>query len=280
LKSVACFRLGTFALVLALNAEADAALVAMLLDVKGEAIVTYAGRTSPAQIATSLQEDSRIDLAAGAQITLVHYARREQIGITGPATAIVTSVSVQTASGTAVRARKLGDEQERITTKYRGRVVPGAISLRGVRPPIELAYPRDGETLIDETRAFAWGPDDPKGTFTVRLFADDKLVNQTTVTGSRIAPGALAALAPGIVYRLQVAAGDDRPTEVAFTLATATQREGLKSLMPSDLTSIDTWVLYAMALEVEGAQSAAREAWAIVSAARPDAAEMVRRIAR
>lgn len=280
MNSFASRWLALMALALLCAANAGAAPVAMLLDVKGSAQVTHAGRSAPAQIATSLQEDSRLDLAAGAQVTLVHYARKEQIAIAGPAAVLVTAAGLQSTAAGALQTRRLADDHERVTTKYRGRIVPGAITLRGVRPPTQLAYPRDGETLIDDKRAFAWEPDDPRATYTARLFADDKLVRQVTVTGARIEPGALGTLEPGVVYRLQVAAGDERPAEAAFNLATAAQRDSLKSLQPADPAQVDMWVMYAMALDVEGASTPAREAWAQVAKARPEAAEAVRRMTR
>ena len=257
-----------------------AAIVAMVLDVKGQASITYAGRTSAAQIATSVQEDTKVEIGSGGQVSLVHYATREQLTVAGPAVVMITATAVKSVEGAQVQSRKLADDQAKITTNYRGRVVPGALAMRGMRPPVEITYPREGETILGVERAFAWEADDPQGKFQVRLFAGEKQLAEQTVTGASLAPAKLAVLAPGITYRIRVVVGDEKPAEVKFTIATPERREALQSLKPKDRSSVEPWVLYAMALEVDGVVSDAKEAWSVVAKIRPEAAGVARRLAR
>ena len=258
----------------------QAAMVAMVLDVKGQASITYAGRTGAAQIATSIQEDTKVDVGSGSQVSLVHYATREQLTVIGPAVVMVTPTGIKSVEGAQAQSRKLGDDQAKIATNYRGRVVPGALAMRGMRPPVEITYPHDGETVLDVERAFAWEADDPHGKFQVRLFAGEKQVAEQTITGANLAPAKLATFAPGITYRIRVAVGDEKPAEVKFTIARPDQRQTLQALKPKDRSSVEPWVLYAMALEVDGIVSEAKEAWSVVAQIRPDAAGVARRLAR
>ena len=258
----------------------QAAVVVMVLDVKGQASITYAGRTSAAQIATSLQEDTRVDVGAGGQVSLVHYVTREQLTVSGPAVVMVTARSIDPVSGAQGQSRKLADGEARVATNYRGRVAPGALTMRGLKPAIELLYPNDGETLLDPARAITWEALDPKAKVQVKLFADDKQVAEQTVTGTSVAAARLGALSPGIAYRVLLSAGDDKPVEAKFTVARAEQRDALAALKPKDRTSVEAWVLYAMALEADAVVSEAKEAWRVVAQLRPEAAGLVRRMAR
>ena len=258
----------------------QAAVVAMVLDVKGEASITYSGRTSAAQIATSLQEDTKVEVGVGGQVALVHYATREQLTLAGPAVVMVTSKGIDPVSGALGQSRKLADGEARVATNYRGRVAPGALTMRGLKPALELRYPSDGETLLDPARAITWEAADPKAKVQVKLFAGDKQVAEQTVTGSSLAPARLAALTPGAAYRVTLSAGEDKPVEAKFTLARAEQRDALAALKPKDRSSVEAWVLYAMALEADAVVSEAKEAWRVVAQLRPEAAGLVRRMAR
>ena len=258
----------------------QAAVVVMVLDVKGQASITYAGRTSAAQIATSLQEDTRVDVGAGGQVSLVHYVTREQLTVSGPAVVMVTARSIDPVSGAQGQSRKLADGEARVATNYRGRVAPGALTMRGLKPAIELLYPNDGETLLDPARAITWEALDPKAKVQVKLFAGDQQVAEQTVTGTSVAPARLGALTPGNAYRVVLSAGDDKPVEAKFTVARAEQRDALAALQPKDRTSVEAWVLYAMALEADAVVSEAKEAWRVVAQLRPEAAGLVRRMAR
>lgn len=267
-------------LLMAGSGLAQAAVVAMVLDVKGQANLTHGGRTSVAQIATSIQEDTKVEVGAGGQVSLVHYATREQLTVTGPAVVMVNPRSVESVSGARAQGRKLADDQAKIAADYRGRVAPGALSMRGIRPPVEITYPQNGETVLDAGRDIAWEADDPKGKFLVRLFAGDRQVVEQTVAGASVAPARLAGLVPGIAYRVTVAIGDEKPAEVKFTVAKPEQRATLVALKPKDQSSVEAWVLYAMALEADAVVSEAKEAWRVVAQLRPEAAGLVRRMAR
>ena len=257
-----------------------AAVVAMVLDVKGQASVTVAGRTSAAQIATSLQEDTKVEVAAGGLVSLVHYATREQLTVTGPAVVLVTPKGVEPVSGAPGQSRKLAESEAKVAANYRGRVVPGALTMRGLKPTIELVYPNNGETVLDPARAITWEADDPKVKVLVKLFAGDKQVGEQSVNGTSLAPAGLATLAPGTGYRVTISAADEKPVEARFTVARAEQRDALAALRPKDRTNVEAWVLYAMALEAESAVSEAKSAWSVVAQMRPDAAGLVRRMAR
>ena len=238
----------------------QAAVVVMVLDVKGQASITYSGRTSAAQIATSLQEDTKVEVGAGGQVSLVHYVTREQLTVSGPAVVMVTARSIDPVSGAQGQSRKLADGEARVATNYRGRVAPGALTMRGLKPAIELHYPNDGETLLDPARAITWEALDPKAKVQVKLFAGDKQVAEQTITGTSVAPARLGPLSPGNAYRVVLSAGDDKPVEAKFTVARPEQRDALAALKPKDRTSVEAWVLYAMALEAEAAVSEAKEA--------------------
>ena len=258
----------------------QAEVTAMLLDVKGEAGVTYSGRTSSAQIATSLQEGTKVEVAAGSQISLVHYATREQLTVTGPATVMVTLKGIEPVSGKPGQSRKLADSEAAVATTYRGRVAPGALTMRSLKPAADLVYPSDGETVLDPERPFTWDLGDPKTKVQVKLFSGNTQVGEQTVTGASIAPARLAKLAPGAVYRLVLTAGDEKPVGAEFTLARTEQRDALVAMKPKDQTSVEAWVLYAMALETDGVVSEAKRAWGVVAKLRPEAAGLVRRMAR
>lgn len=258
----------------------QAAVVAMVLDVKGQASVTYSGRTSAAQIATSIQDDTKIEVAAGGQMSLVHYATREQTTLTGPAVVMVTPKGLEPVSGAQAQSRKLGDDQAKVAANYRGRVVPGALTMRGLKPAVELVYPADGETILDPARPFTWEADDPKAAVQVKLLAGDKQIGEQSVTGNSLVPAKLGAISPGTAYRLVLSAGSDKPVEAKFSVARAELKDSLAAMKPKNNEDVEAWVLYAMALEAESVVSEAKQAWGVVAQQRPAAAGLVRRMAR
>ena len=263
------------------NASAHAAVVAMLLDVRGTASVTASGRTSAAQVATSLQEDTTVEVAAGGQVVLVHYATREQTTLAGPATVNVTPKGVEPVSGTQGQSRKLGDGEAKVATNYRGRIVAGALTMRGAGAAVAILYPADGETLLDPTRPFRWESEDAKAQVQVKLFEGDKLLVERQIAGDTIAVSQLASqFARGVAYRLVVAVGSEKPADSTFKLALEEQIDFVKGLKPEDKTSVPAWVIYAMALEANGFVADAKEAWRVVADLRPSAATIARRMLR
>lgn len=259
------------------GSSAWAATVAMVLDVQGNVVATAAGAPVALGIAKSLPADTRINLPAGAKLSLTLYATQEHVTLAGPAQALLTDKGLQMIDGAVSQTRKLAGDSSRMVQEFQGRVVPAAMLMRSVGSKPVLDAPRNGELLLDDTLEIVLSLPDGSAEAKVELFDGERLLGSRNVAGSavRVRDIAGAALTAGGSYRLVVGNISAR-----FTIADEATRQRLAGLRPSDDTAIDQWVLYAMALEQQRAVSAARKVWQRVASERPELAESLNRLAK
>lgn len=264
---------------ISISADVHAAGVAMVMDVVGVVRIQYKGRSTPAQIATTLEENAKVEVAPGGQVSLVHYKTRERLVLVGPAETLIAGDGFSRGGVGAAQATKLEENQARISTDYIGKVVAGAVRMRGIGSALEIKYPRKSESVLDLQRLFVIDANNAQGKFRVQLTPDGGNMLEQVVDGPLFPIGSFGNAKPGARHHMLVI--DDlssKKAEVQFTIMDPMRRASLLSLKPRNERDAEPWVFYAMALESESAITEANEAWSIVQKLRPDAAEAVKRL--
>jgi hypothetical protein len=244
--------------------------VGMVLDVRGAATAEKDGKTARLEITDPLLPGMKVSVAAGNEIALVFYPKREMYLLTGPATVMVEDTAVKPAKGNRPKAKPLPEEKTQVARGYQGNVIPAALVMKRVPTgefPPQLAFPADGETVLTDRVTFAWEAAAP---LKFRLFDGSTLLHEQMVEGKELELPTTMSLQEGRSYRWELAEdGSTRAAAAKFSLAPRAVRKQLATLRPADSATVADWTLYALGLQQAGAISEARAVWRRVAKERP-----------
>lgn len=264
-------RLVAAAALIAIGTVAQAAAVAFVTDVKGEA------RSGNRRIVflAELEVDQRIVLEKGARLTILYTQSGAEFTASGPAEFAVGAGELQTLSGAPASRRAIAAAPAARIIAQVAQSSTASVRMRSVPPPTPpvppgLDYPREGRIATLRPTLRWSGAPGPKGFAIVVNGAD----GAPAWSGhAKASPYRLPVkLAPGARYTWNVAGA--RPLgEAAFeTLEADASVQVEKSLAAAK--GFPDKVMHAMRLQELGATADAREAWVALARERPDLSEL------
>jgi hypothetical protein len=259
-----------------LSAAAQNGTAGMVLDLQGPPVqVTQGGGTGKLQLLANLTPPARIEVPAGARVSLTVYATRSVYRLSGPSVADISKDGISVVRGQPPEVKPLGEKM--IAASQTDALVAGAYRMRGtvVKPAVVLTSPQPGTVLLDTRPRFSWQAAE-RATYALTLQADTGGFSyQTTVSDSGWALPAGIHLEHGKSYTWKITyispgAGQTQGASGGFSIASKAESEQLNELRPADSDAIEDWVFYAALLQQRQLREEARSVWRLILSRRPD----------
>lgn len=249
--------------------------VAMVTDVSGKVI-----GQGPVTIMAEIPAETRVQVEAGARLTVIYFRSGDEYTVTGPAQVLFRAAEPQAISGAA--------PQKRASPVARGgsvaigpvAVKPAAFVMRSARPTarIRLLTP-SGTKILDMVPEFRWQELESGLTYRFELTDDTgKSLHESEVRGAAVRLPASVKLQEGVSYTWEVSARtqDGRRYMSAgdFSVASADLRSQAGALRPGAGALVSDRVAYAAWLERVELRDEARKHWKALSAERPEDAKL------
>lgn len=248
--------------------------VGMVVDVQGTSRLVVDGASKKLELLAYVSPGARIELDAGAQVSVSLYATRSVHRLRGPAVVQVGAKGLQSISGAEPETRQLA--QGLVASAQPRDRVHGAVRMREAATDLALVTPENGTVLLRAPTTFHWeatvaGP--YKLTISESASPARPLLEIQAQQTTWLASGQLAMEA-GKTYGWTVTAPDAAVAASAvFTLASAEVSTQLAEIRPTPEATVEEWVLYAAALQEQGIRDEARDAWKTIAKMRPDLAK-------
>ncbi len=250
-----------------------APVIAMVTDVQGAVSINRGGASAVATLAAELSAPMRIELKAGAKLSMLELSSGDELLLAGPATAEVKMGGIESTPRDRLvrKSTKVGQVRVR-----EGGLTQAAIVLRAA-PPIErLPLLNLSNTATLEMRpTFRWAGVEGAGPYRFELSDENgKVLHVQKTEATELVLPAGIALSDARVYTWEVSAR--RPDGVRFSsfadfsLATRALRERAIALRADADAPVTEWMIYALWLDGQGLVDAARAAWRRVAKDRPD----------
>lgn len=247
--------------------------VGMVVDVQGASRLVVDGASKKLDLLAYVSPGARIEVDAGAVVSVSLYATRSVHQIKGPAVVQVAAEGLESVSGTAPEARLLA--QQLIASAQPRDRVHGAVRMRDAATGLALVTPENGTVLLRAPANFHWEATVP-GPYSLTLSeaaapGEPLLTTQAQQT-TWMASGEVV-LEPGKSYQWTVSAPGAAAATAVFSLAPADVTALLAGIRPAADAPVGDWVLYATALQEHGVRDEARDAWKAIARMRPDLAK-------
>jgi hypothetical protein len=249
--------------------------IAMVTDVSGKV-----GGPAPVTIMSELAADARLDLAAGAALTVIYLKSGDEYAFSGPGQVQFRADAPQVISGAQPRKRASPLAKAGAVSIKPVPVKQAAFVMRSSKPTTRISLlTLSGTKTLDATPEFRWQELESGLTYRFELVDDTgRSLQEAQVQGPAFKLPDSVQLREGITYtwevstrtpdgRRYVSAGD-------FSLAAADLRSQAGALRPGAGASVSDRVAYAAWLEQENLKDEARKYWRALSAERPQDAKL------
>lgn len=268
------------ATLLLLATPAHAQSVAMVTDATGKAVRLGGANPTPVAILAELAADTRVQLEAGARVTVLLLQSGDEYILEGPALVSFAAREPVALSGNAPRKRAGARASDvRIT---RGAVTQAAIVMRSLRVTsrIRLLNLNNTRSLTPDA-GFRWAGDEDGARYTFELFDDTgKSLYQTEVTATTLRLPADVQLRDSTGYTWGVSArlsdGRRYVSHGDFTIASADLRARVEAARPTPDAAVSARVIFAAWLDQMELKDEARGYWRTLAQERPGDAGLKR----
>ena len=245
--------------------------VAVVTDVSGRV-----SAAAPVSIMSEIAAETRMQVEAGAKLTVIYIKSGDEYVYTGPAQIQFGETGPRTLSG--------AQPQKRVSPIARGgsitikpiRVTQAAFVPRGGRPTpgVKLLTP-SGKVSLDGAPVFRWQGLEPGLTYQFELTDDmGKSLHEAQVADTSMTLPAAVRLREGVTYTWEIAArGQDGRRYAStgeFSLASSALRSDANALRPVPGASVSDRVAYAAWLDQMELKDEARKYWKALAAERPN----------
>lgn len=263
-------RVGLACLLVALGLGAQAANVAFVADIRGNATIEGNGKVN---FLAELAPGTRLLLGSGAKAAITFAATGSEYTIAGPGEYLVMATEVKAEKGTAPLKRSVMTLPDTGVITRVSQAATASVRMRGVAPPSSppmLEYPVDARvaTLRPVLRWKGTGA----GEMAVRVQDSSGKEVWKAMLQPNTAPPSLK-LSPATSYTWTVMTPKGPLGEAKFeTLSAEAVARAEKSRLAAK--SFSERVLHAVLLQGLGAQQDAHEAWVTLARERPDLPEL------
>ena len=253
-----------------------AAPVAIVADVVGNARAKHKGKSLPLQLTAEIETDTRIELAAKANIVLLYLRTGDTYSATGPTTLLVKPDTVKSSDTSKLLHVNAKPAFAGLRVVRPERYERGAIVMRTSLPssPLRLLTLNGVNTLQTEPE-FRWTTVDSIVEYHFQLFDQTgKLLHEDTVkaTSYRLPPA--VSLIGGHTYTWSVATkstgGPNYVNSGDFGLLTPEIREAITADRPSIQSPVAERVAFAIRLVSVGLRDEAHAIWRALAVERPN----------
>ena len=271
-----------------ISAQAWAGEIAALVsEVSGTVTIKTGTGQSAAKLLASIPPGTRIDLAAGAKLSLIYVAKGDEYRLSGPGSYQIDAAAPQTISGSApAKHASLGGALggKKIRSENVAQATLTMRSSKKIFPGLEPLSPSNTKTLADPLQ-LDWS--EPATGLAYQLKVIDKqykVMFEKEVYGNTCTLPQQIALAGGEVYQWQISthlANDSLLTaNTQFTVASNETRELAAKLKPGKEGTVSERVVYGLWLEAENLTREARIYWKELAREYPDHPDLFDRAAR
>jgi hypothetical protein len=245
---------------------------AMVTDLQGGAVTRGGGRLA---ILSEFGAGARVELEAGARLTVAHFASGRQFDLDGPGAFRLTAAGVESEGGGRVTARAPLAAAYKDVRLRPGRLAQASISMRGAATDLQLQLVSPvGTWLLENHPAFRWQPVTGVTSFRFQLTDNTGRVLHEAGTSEPAAalPDSIV-LQAGQTYAWQVTATlpDGRVADgwTEFGIASADRRERVEAARPGPGATFGDRVLFALLLDDSGLREVAGAVWDELARERP-----------
>jgi hypothetical protein len=256
---------------------AQAQPVAMVTEQSASCSLSSAAGARSCGLLDTLSVGDELSLSGDGRSVVVYFEGNVQHVFTAPARLRIGPARPALLAGAPGESRPMGRTGATGLSTLKGmNLGQAALVLRGQRRErITLLWPVDTLVLEPQPLTFRWRADVDGGEYRFVLTSESgQQVLEATVDAGHFRMPDSVSLEPEQLYEWQVelrgAGGAIHTAASDFSLASQSRRERLLARRPAASAGVSEQVLYAAALEDEGARAAARPIWEALLARYPD----------
>jgi hypothetical protein len=253
-------------------------MAALVSEVSGNVKIKINGSSSPAKLLASIPPGARIDLVAGASMTMIYITNGNEYKLTGPGSYQFDTTSPKTISG-ALPAKQTSIATALNGKKIRSENVAQATSsmrkgIKEIHLPLEPLTPSGCVTLADPLR-LQWRTPAEGLTYNIQIInsKNEVLFTQEVADNSVTLPSGLA-LSGGDYYVWEITAvmpnGSPISASAKFKVASNEIREQATKLKPGTNGTVSERVAYGLWLEAVNLPNEAIHVWVELAEDYPD----------
>jgi len=270
-------------LMFALFGQAHAETVALVSDILG----TVKTGSTVVKLLDAIPSGARIDLSAGARLTLIYIAKGEEYRLSGPGSYQVDAAIPQTISGSApVKQASIGGvlSGKKIHAENVSQATLTMRGVRKVRRSLEPLSPSGSITLADPLQ-LSWREPTEGLAYQIQLIdSQNKVLISQEVTGNSFILPAEIRLSGGAYYVWNLSTtipdGSLVTSSAQFRVATNEAREQAAKIRPAKDGTVSERVVYGLWLEAENLVNEAHQVWDQLAVEFPDQPNLFDRAAR
>jgi len=263
------------ATLLLMTIPAYAQSAALITDATGKAVVLGGTNPAPVAILAEIRADARVQLDAGARVTVLHLQSGDEYVLEGPALVGFAAREPVALSGNSPQKRATVPARAGDVRIARSAVTQAGFVMRNFRATsrIKLLNLNDTRSLALNPE-FRWESGEPDTRYTFELFDDTgKSLYQTEVTATTLRLPASIKLRDSTVHKWEVSArlrdGQQYVSQGEFTIASADLRARVRASRPAPDATVSDRVVFAVWLEQMELRDEARRYWRALARERP-----------
>ena len=239
---------------------------ALVSDVTGHVTIKANGSSSPAKLLTSIPLGAKVDLAAGAKLTMIYVAKGDEYNLTGPGVYQLDASSPQTINGAAPTSISGALTGKKIRL---GSVTQASSTMReGIKEtsgPLGPLTPSDSITLADPLQLRWHAPADGLAYSIQIINSKNEVLFSKEMTGNTFTLPAGIPLSSGSYYIWNITTtmpdGSPLSDSAKFKVASSGIREQAAKLKPGKNGAVSERVTYGLWLEGANLADEAIHVW-------------------